>query len=151
MKNTVIIFVMLALTATTYSCRKKGEQPPGAEKETAMLKDTTTILFLDSTVSYFDTINEGDKVERDFRFKNTGNKDLVIVRAYGSCGCTVPEYPKEPVKPGAEGKIHVTFNSAGKHDEQSKSVTLVCNTPARNEILYLKGFVIGKDEAKEEE
>lgn len=150
MKNIVVICMLLGLAAGTYSCRKKGEQPPNAAYEAKMLKDTTTIQFLDSTVSYFDTINEGDKVERDFRFKNTGDKDLIIVRAFGSCGCTVPEYPKEPIKPGAEGKIHVTFNSAGKHDEQSKSVTLVCNTPARNEMLYLKGFVIGKDKEEKE-
>lgn len=138
--------VLLSVTILLFSCRKKGELPPSAKYEAALLKDTTTIEFLDSTVSYFDTITEGDKVERDFRIKNSGNKDLLIANAFGSCGCTVPEYPKEPVKPGEVATIHVTFNSAGKHGEQSKTVTLVCNTVQRSEILYLKGFVKDKPE-----
>jgi hypothetical protein len=146
MKKILPILIVTSLSVVVFSCRKKGELPPSAKYEAALLKDTTTIEFVDSSVFYFDTITEGDKVERDFRIKNSGNKDLLIANAFGSCGCTVPQFPKEPVKPGEVATIHVTFNSSGKHGEQSKSVTLVCNTIVRNEMLYLKGFVKDKPE-----
>lgn len=145
MKKIITIAFVLVLATGIYSCRKKGEMPPEIKLDAELLKDTTTVEFLDSTTVYFDTITTGDKIERDFHFKNTGNKDLLISRAFGSCGCTVPEYPKEPLKPGETGNIHVTFNSSGKHGEQNKSVTVVCNTLQRNEMLYLKGFVKEKD------
>lgn len=146
MKKILSVALLFVLSLSVFSCRKKGELPASAKYEAALLKDTTTIEFVDSSVSYFDTITEGDKVERTFRLKNSGTKDLLIANAFGSCGCTVPQYPKEPVKPGETASIQVTFNSAGKHGEQSKSVTLVCNTITRNEMLYLKGFVKDKPE-----
>ena len=141
MKNTLVIAFALMLALGIFSCRKKGETPPEMKLDTELLKDTTQIEFVDSVRFHFDTINQDDKVEHNFRIKNTGDKNLIIARAFGSCGCTVPEYPKDPIKPGEIATIHVTFNSAGKSDEQNKNVTLVCNTSKRNEMLYLNGFV----------
>ncbi len=141
MKRIFSIALVLFLFLTVFSCRKKGEAPPEVKLDAELLKDTTQIEFLDSSVFVFDTIVQGDKVEHNFRIKNVGNKNLLIARALPSCGCTVPEFPKEPVKPGETATIHVTFNSEGKLNEQSKTVTLVCNTALHNETLYLKGFV----------
>ena len=134
MKKTLVIALVLVLALGIFSCRKKGEKSP----EMAL---DTQIAFVDSVNFTFDTIKQGDKVEHDFRIKNVGDKNFVIARAFGSCGCTVPEYPKDPVKPGEIATIHVTFNSAGKSDAQNKDVTLVCNTSTRNEKLHLHGFV----------
>ncbi|MES2620810.1 MAG: DUF1573 domain-containing protein [Bacteroidota bacterium] len=144
MKRIIVIVGLFILVLGIFSCRKKGESPPGAELEAELLKDTTLITLIDSGTYYFDTINEGDKVEHSFRIVNTGDKNLLIARAFGSCGCTVPQYPKDPVKPGDTATIQVTFNSAGKTNDQMKSVTVVCNTAVRNEMLYLKGFVHAK-------
>jgi hypothetical protein len=146
MKKALLIFAAFAITLGVFSCRKKGETPPGILLDAELLKDTTYIELLDSATYSFDTINQGDKVETSFRFKNVGNHNLVISRAFGSCGCTVPSYPKEPVKPGDVATINVIFNSAGKSNDQMKSVTVVCNTSVRNEQVYLKGFVIGEEE-----
>src|SRR5665213_4217009 len=88
----------------------------------------------------FGTIKQGDKVERDFKFKNTGKEPLIINEAHGSCGCTVPEYPKEPIKPNGSGVIHVTFNSAGKMGAQDKTVTITYDTD-KTIVLHLKGTV----------
>jgi hypothetical protein len=66
---------------------------------------------LDKEVHDFGTINEGDMVETEFLVTNDGEVDLIISDAKGSCGCTVPEPPKEPIKPGASAPIKVTFNS----------------------------------------
>src|SRR4051812_32163257 len=76
----------------------------------------------------FGGIVEGLKVSYTFTFKNTGTGDLVISSATGSCGCTVPEYPKTAVPAGATGVIKVTFDSSGKQGHQEKTVTLVANT-----------------------
>ena len=141
MKNTLLIALALVLALGIFSCRKKGEMPPEMKLDTEVFKDTTRIEFVDSIDYTFDTINQGGKVEHNFRIKNAGDKNLVIARAFGSCGCTVPEYPKDPVKPGEIATIHVTFNSEGKSNAINKDVTLVCNTAKRNEMLHIHGFV----------
>ena len=146
MKNVVVTLLAIALVAGIIGCRKKGEPAPEFKIEAEAFKDTTLITFIDSVTFEFDTIMQDDKVEHTFRLVNSGDKNLIITRAFGSCGCTVPDYPKDPVKPGDTASIHVTFNSAGKKGEQHKNVTLVCNTAVRNEMLYLKGFVQTKEE-----
>ncbi len=90
----------------------------------------------------FGTINEGDKVEHVFKFKNIGKKaDLVIVHAQASCGCTVPEWTKEPIKVGQTGEIKIVFNSTGKPGEQRKTVTLTTNTETGHEEINFKANV----------
>lgn len=89
----------------------------------------------------FGAINQGDKVSYSFAFKNTGEADLIIADAKGSCGCTVPEYPKDPVKPGESGEIKVSFNSAGKVGMQLKTVTLTTNTAVGKEIISIKASI----------
>ncbi|RYD81755.1 MAG: DUF1573 domain-containing protein [Sphingobacteriales bacterium] len=83
----------------------------------------------------FGTITDGEVVSHTFEFVNDGDGDLLITEAVTSCGCTVPEYPKHPVKPGEKAKVEVKFNSAGKKGLEKKTVTLVANTvPPYNEI-----------------
>jgi hypothetical protein len=89
----------------------------------------------------FGGINPGDKVQYTFKFTNTGEADLIIDRAMGSCGCTVPEYPKEPIKVNESAEIKVYFNSAGKQGEQTKTVTINTNTKAGVETLTIKASI----------
>lgn len=92
----------------------------------------------------FGTINEGDKINFEYKFKNIGKEPLIITRAKGSCGCTVPEWPKEPIKAGESGIIKVVFNSAGKVGKQRKTLTLNSNAKTPAKRLFLVGTVIGK-------
>ncbi len=92
----------------------------------------------------FGVINEGDKVETTFVFTNTGEADLIITNASGSCGCTVPEYPKEPIKPGKTGKMKVSFDSNGKPGMQQKSVNITANTASGRDVLTIKANVTAK-------
>jgi len=92
----------------------------------------------------FGVINEGDKVETTFTFTNTGEADLIIANAAGSCGCTVPEFPKEPIKPGKTGKMKVSFDSNGKPGMQQKSVTITANTATGKDVLTIKANVTPK-------
>lgn len=86
----------------------------------------TTIQFIDSFYS-FGSIKEGDVVTHAFRFKNTGTNPLLISKADVSCGCTVPSFSKEPIAPGAEGKIDVQYNSKGHPGHQHKNVIVHSN------------------------
>ena len=105
-------------------------------------------MTFDAKVHDFGKIKEGDKVTHYFKFLNSGKADLIIKEAKGSCGCTVPEFPKKPLKPGEIGKIKVTFNSDGKSGEQSKTVTVMCNTQSGNEILTIKASINAPEGAK---
>lgn len=89
----------------------------------------------------FGNIKAGDKVEHTFAFTNEGTADLIISDAKASCGCTVPDWTKEPVAPGKSGEVHVVFNSTGKSGQQSKTVTLTLNTEKGSEEVKFKANV----------
>lgn len=96
--------------------------PPVPETTNAAAPDgKSPVMTFDKTEHDFGTITQGDQPSYSFVFKNTGASDLIISNAVGSCGCTVPEYPKAPVKPGESGKIKVSFNSNGKNGRQQKN------------------------------
>ena len=96
---------------------------------------------LDKEIHDFGTINEGDKVETEFVVKNVGDSDLIISDAKGSCGCTVPEPPKDPIKPGESAPIKVSFDSKNKPGQQEKTVTLTTNTENGRETFKIKANV----------
>lgn len=89
----------------------------------------------------FGDINEGDVVEHTFTFKNTGDAPLIISNARASCGCTVPQWPKEPIAVGEEGEIKVRFNSKGKPGMQNKTVTVTANTFPKDNRVRIKANV----------
>ncbi len=89
----------------------------------------------------FGNLKEGDIVHHTFLFKNNGSNPLIITNAIGSCGCTVPTYPKEPIAPGEDGKIEVQFNSAGREGLQNKTVTVTANTDPANTVLTITSNV----------
>lgn len=97
------------------------------------------------TVYDFGEAIEGQVIEHVYHFKNTGENDLIIFDAKGSCGCTVPEYPKAPIKPGSEGEIRVKFDTNGKKERQEKTVTLTANTQPNITTLTIKGYVKASD------
>lgn len=89
----------------------------------------------------FGTIIQGEKVSYAFKFKNTGKTALVIASAKGSCGCTVPQYPKGPVPGGTEGVINVVFDSEGKSGKVQKTVTIMSNANPATTILTIAAEV----------
>ena len=94
----------------------------------------------------FGEINDGDIVETVFTFTNSGKSDLKILNASGSCGCTVPEYPRDQsIKPGESSTITVKFDSSNKPGMQRKTVTLTTNTSKGKELLNIKAFVLPKN------
>jgi hypothetical protein len=98
----------------------------------------------------FGTIDEGTMAKYDFEFTNTGKSPLIITNAQGSCGCTVPQWPREPIAPGETGKIHVEFNSSGRPGNQTKQVTLSANTVPNKTILKISAQVTPKAKPADE-
>ncbi len=116
--------------------------PTAAPAEPAAPTGPTTVMTFTETEFNFGKVKAGEKVEHEYSFKNTGKEPLVISNAKGSCGCTVPEWPKEPIAPGATAKIRVNFDSKGKSGPQTKQVTITANTDPVQSIIYIKGDVI---------
>ncbi len=90
----------------------------------------------------FGEIQQGESVTHDFVLKNIGDASLIISSAKGSCGCTVPDWPKEPILKTEEARIKVTFNSAGRSGKQNKTVTLVTNAIPNTKVITITGTVI---------
>jgi len=120
------------------------EEPPVVKASMPPADGKYPVMSFGKSEHDFGTIAEGDTVDYTFDFKNSGESDLIITDAKGSCGCTVPEFPKDPIKPGKSGKIKVSFNSAGKPGMQSKTVTITTNTAKGKEVLTIKSSVTPK-------
>jgi hypothetical protein len=100
--------------------------PGSLQEDTNSSLDVAIMTFTD-TVHDFGRIKEGEIVQYDFNFKNTGKRNLIINDAKGSCGCTIPKYPTEPIQAGAQNIIHVTFDSKGKKGYNEKGVVVITN------------------------
>ena len=90
----------------------------------------------------FGKLGQGEVVSYTFKFKNTGKSDLIISEAKATCGCTVADYPKVPIKPEEESGIALTFNTEGKKGIQNKTITLVANTQPNTKVLTIKAEII---------
>jgi hypothetical protein len=127
-------------SASTGNAVQNGEM---AQTENGKLSETRakTVMTLDKKEHDFGTIKQGDQVECAFKVTNTGNQPLILEEAHGSCGCTVPDYPKDPIPAGESRDIKVKFNSTGKKGKQSKTVTITANTEPIQTIVTIHAMV----------
>ncbi len=156
MKNLLFLTLLLSFTLAFTACEKTDESE---ETETTEVTEegsentdnpnatpdmpVTTVTFEEETHN-FGKIKDGDKVQHIFKFKNTGTEKLVVKNVKPSCGCTTPEWTKDPIEPGGEGFIQIEFDSSGKIGTQNKSVTVELNTAERVKTLTFSGEVVAK-------
>ena len=156
--------LLLALALLAFGCSNGGQSAAGNEKSLEEIKsdgpirnsdiirnpvsanepvDTVNVAKIAFEQETFDfgEVDEGAVVQHTFNFVNTGKAPLLISSARSTCGCTVPEWPKEPVPPGERGQIEVKFNTQGKKNKQTKPVTIVANTYPATSKVFLQGFV----------
>jgi hypothetical protein len=107
------------------------------------VSDELPVIEFEKEVHDFGKVIQGEKVTYSFNFKNTGKSDLIIAQVKASCGCTAPSYPKEPIKPGEEGVLKVTFDSKGRKGIQNKSITVLSNCQPSRNVIRIKAKVIG--------
>ena len=150
MKNIVWSLLIVTLISACGNSTEKEERlsvdliennHTGEEGANTTDDDKPFFEFVEEVID-FGQITQGEVITTVFRFRNVGKSDLIISSAQGSCGCTVPEWPKEPIKPGKNGEITVTFDSKGKFGVQNKTITLVSNTIPNTKVIALKGEVL---------
>lgn len=152
MKKITILFAFILSSSLFISCGNTSNATTKINKDnlaTAKSRDVAikkgaALITVENKVYDFGTVNEGDIVETVFKVTNSGKTDLVITDAQVTCGCTVPVWPKKPIKPGETEDVHVKFNTNGKGNRQQKNITLITNTETGREILTLKGMVTPK-------
>ena len=149
MKKIFLPIMCLSILAACTNQNSTGSKNPTETQEIATVATADTanapVFKFEKEVYDFGEINDGEKVTYDFKFKNIGNSPLIISSATATCGCTIPEYPKEPVAPGAEGLIRVVFNSAGKAGMQNKIISITANTvPSLTELNILGNVLAAK-------
>ncbi len=105
-------------------------------------KGILPLIKFEETEHDFGRILEGETVSFDFSFTNSGKSDLLLAEATASCGCTIPSYPKAPIRPGEKGIVKVTFNSQGRRGFQTKNILVVSNTQPNTTILRIKAQVV---------
>ncbi|MEZ5083228.1 MAG: DUF1573 domain-containing protein [Bacteroidales bacterium] len=146
MKNILIIFISLLFFSVVSCNRDSGKlssdvvsNPNSASGKT--MGGLPKVEF-EKDFHDFGKLIQGEKATVNFKFKNTGDEDLLITQVKSSCGCTVTEFPKDPISPGNEGIIKVSFDSAGRKGVQSKSINVVHNGQPNNTVIRIKAMVI---------
>ena len=129
---------------TLFSCdirNNKHTSDLQASGKSQHFNDSTTVQVIDSVYD-FKKVTDGENVVFSYRFRNSGKKPLIISSATASCGCTVPEKPEEPIKPGETGFLKVVFNSKGRVGPVHKEVTVISNAYPPFPVLQLTGEVV---------
>ncbi len=145
MTNKLLLIAFLAFTLA--SC---NSQPESSNQMSAELIETDSESVKEAKIEFketvwdFGNIVDGERVIHTFKFTNVGEGDLLISSCTASCGCTIPEWPKEPIPPGGEGSIKVEFNSTGKSGNVTKDITILSNANPVKSVLQIKVFVSKK-------
>jgi Protein of unknown function (DUF1573) len=146
-------FILLFGTVFLFSCTEKKTSKAStdlvnieasADSSTSHKKSGEAKIQFEKNSHDFGYITQGEIVEYEFIFTNTGDVDLLIASATASCGCTVPDYPKEPINPGKQGKIKVTFNSELRMDKFLKEIYVTANTEPLVATLMITGVIKAK-------
>jgi hypothetical protein len=143
-----IALTIVTLSTMLVACNSAADKIKPEEERQSMneMVSNTEVAAMTFEETFFDfgDIPEGKQNVHIFNFENTGEVPLVITSATGSCGCTVPEWPRTPIAPGATGEIKVSFDSTNRSGKQDKTVTIEANTVPRTTVLKITSNVMPK-------
>lgn len=143
----ISLIALLSMSLITFSCKEKAtEKIENANVEAAAVRDASAnkmaVMTFDKTFHDFGQITQGTPQQTVFTFTNTGDAPLIITDATSSCGCTIPDYPKNtPIAPGQQGKMVVNFNGSGQN-QVTKTINVQANTANGSELLKIQAFVL---------
>lgn len=132
----ILLSIGLA-TLTMFSIQAQETKTDNA----VITNPNAAVITFETDVVDYGTIEQGADGMREFKFKNTGKEPLIISNATGSCGCTVPTWPKEPIKPGESSSIKVKYDTK-RLGAINKSVTITSNATEATKVLRIKGNII---------
>lgn len=148
MKKIIALAMLVVLGVTTSNAQETSKKLKATNTKAATVKvNGAGMVFVTETIDYGNVAYNSDG-RREFVFTNNGNKPLIITNAQGSCGCTVPTYPKEPIAPGAKGVIGVKYDTSRAGQAFTKTVTLTTNAVVPSKTLTIKGNVLAADASK---
>jgi hypothetical protein len=140
MKKTITLFSLIVMIATFSFAQEKGKSTAAAPATSQAVKKEGPQMDFKFTEHNFGELEEGPKAAVDFVFTNTGNKPLILTDVKASCGCTTPDWPKEPILPGQTNKIKVEYNTQGRPGDFTKSITITSNMEdGAPKMIYIKG------------
>ena len=153
MNRIVYVIVIFAASVVTTGCGNNSESdmlsPDLVKNPATASAQKSDVQLANMTFSNpeqdFGIIVQGESITKKYHFTNESEVDLIISSANGSCGCTIPKWPRRPIKPGQKGEIEVVFNSAGKKGKQNKKVYITANTSPLNNVIVLKGEVVAPE------
>lgn len=152
MRTIGFLFVLLLITGTYVSC---GSSQQDEKLSTDMIYnpasssqpgDRQAVIDFSKKEHDFERVIEGEITTYTFTFTNKGNKDLLITAVDADCGCTVPGFSRQPVKPGEEGEIEVRFDSKNQLGFNHKKITVVSNAVPNKTDLFIKAQVYQPDQ-----
>ncbi len=141
MKRIIALLVLTVFISGIYAQEKKDD------KSTAPNPNAAQMNFKEESFN-FEEIPEGPQATHEFKFTNTGKEPLILSNVRASCGCTTPSWPKEPVLPGKESAIVVTYNTQGRPGPFTKSITITSNASTPSKVIIIKGEVVKDDPNK---
>lgn len=133
MKNLFNLIVFCLFTLSTAKAQSTSIVPPSNP-------NAPKIEFKENEYDFKD-IDEGPQAKHEFVFTNTGKEPLILSNVKASCGCTTPSWPKEPILPGQQGKILVTYNTQGRPGPFTKTITVTSNASEETKTIVIKGKV----------
>jgi Protein of unknown function (DUF1573) len=144
-----VFLTLICLSASVIAANAQNNNQPAATTPApqqaapaapAPDPDAGEFKFKEETHDYGE-VPEGPLAEYDFEFKNVGKKPILITEAHGSCGCTVPSWPHDPILPGKKGVIHVAYTTQGRQGMIMKDVTINSNAKQSPMVLHIRGTV----------
>ncbi len=141
----IFIALFLLVAFGTYSFAQVEEAEKKAtyimDEDGNLIETTDPVMEFDLEKHDFGEVEEGPKIEYQFKFTNVGKEPLIISNVKASCGCTTPEWPKEPIMPGEESFIKAVYNTKGRPGPFNKSITITSNAHTPTKRLFIKGAV----------
>ena len=137
------LFLTICLAAATVGAYAQDAAKPAPQQEKKVNPKGPKFQFINGDTHDFGTVKEGPAAEYAFEFKNVGKEPLIITNAQASCGCTTPEWPKEPILPGKKSKILVRYNTQGRPGPIDNTVWITSNAVSDKDRyeLHIKGTV----------
>ncbi len=143
-KILLAVVLLMAVSATSFAQgvdKTTKEATYIMDDEGNLIETTSPVMEFDIESHDFGNLEEGPKAEHIFAFKNIGKEPLILSNVKASCGCTTPEWPKEPIMPGEESEIKVVYNTKNRVGPFTKSITITSNAYTPTKRIFIKGKV----------
>ena len=152
MQKTFLFFLFITVASISFGQQAKPTPAPKKDDkpaQAAVNPNAPPADFKEESYNFGD-VGEGPQITHEFKFTNNGKEPLILSNVKASCGCTTPSWPKDPILPGKEATILVTYNTQGRPGKFTKSITITSNAATPSKVIYINGTVEKVDPAKYE-